>query len=234
MFKKALILFVMMFLPVQCFAGENAVDDEIQKINSVQTRIENVGVSVLNSNKLDKRIVFVFDETEAKKKLKLDKTLLDRQVIVYGYNYRFIEDDNELAAFLSRRIAEAFRSYDGALNGRVSSLKMKAAPKKYQIIFDKVAVDYMVRAGYNPVAMITLINKSHPQKRNDAISNTNLTSKRLAIIYEYIYTKYPYYLKHNEYFANKHYQNFLLTSRENRKMLEEKVKSRSRRVLQYE
>ena len=66
------------------------------------------------------------------------------------------------------------------------------------------------------------------------ISAHNLTSKRLAVIYEYIYIKYPYFLKNNKYIDNKYYQNFLLTSTANRKMLENKIKTNSRANLDYE
>lgn len=234
MFKRlGLFIFIIagfVFFPLNCFAIE---EEDILEECEVQKRLNAVGVNILNSNKIDKRIIFAYDNTEAEKKLKLDKTLINRQIAVYGYDYKFIEDDNELAAFLSRHIAEAYRSYSGVFNGRLSSLKMKAAPKKYQIVFDKIAVDYMVKAGYNPVAMITYINKSKMQKRTNSITQ-NLASKRLAIIYEYIFTKYPYYLKNNEYFHTINYQNFLLTSQNNRKMLEEKIKSGSKKELKYE
>ncbi len=231
-FKILLLSGFIMFFPLNCFAIE---DEEILKESKIQKRLDDVGVNILNSNKIDKRILFAYDKKEAKGKLDSikDKTLYNRQIVVYGYDYKFLEDDNELAAFLSRHIAEAFRSYSGAFNGRLSSLKMKAAPKKYEIVFDKIAVDYMVKAGYNPIAMITYINKSKVQKRTNSITE-NLTSKRLAIIYEYIYMKYPYYLKNNEYFHNVNYQNFLLTSKNNRKMLEEKIKSNSKERLKYE
>ena len=233
MFKKLLLFGFVMVFPLASFAIEDIKAEDIQKESAVQKRLNDVGVSILNSNKIDGRVVFVYDKTEVKEKLKLDKTSVDRQIIVYGYDYKFIEDDNELAAFLSRRIAEAYRSYPGLFKGRLNSLKIKAAPKKYQIIFDKIGVDYMVRSGYNPVAMITLVNKSYPQKRGDSLTN-NATSKRLAKIYEHICVKYPYYLVNNEYYNNKNYQNFLLTSQDNRKMLEEKLKNRSRKELNYE
>ncbi len=228
------------FSKESCFASDEwylkgSTQDVLKKENEIQTRINSIGTNILNSNKIDERIVFAYDRKEAEGKLDSikDKTLLNRQILVYGYHYKFIEDDNELAAYLSRHIAEAYRSYSGVFNGRLSSLKMKAAPKKYQIVFDKIAVDYMVKAGYNPIAMITFINKSEAQKRTNSITG-NLASKRLAIIYEYIYTKYPYYLKNNEYFFNVNYQNFLLTSQENRKMLEEKIKSGSKERIKYE
>ena len=56
--------------------------------------------------------------------------------------------------------------------------RIKAAPKKFEIVADKIAVDYMVKAGYNPIALITFIQKTVPQKRYDTISTKNLTSKR--------------------------------------------------------
>ena len=112
-----------MVFPLASFAIEDIKAEDIQKESAVQKRLNDVGVSILNSNKIDGRVVFVYDKTEVKEKLKLDKTLVDRQIIVYGYDYKFIEDDNELAAFLSRRIAEAYRSYPGLFKGRLNSLK---------------------------------------------------------------------------------------------------------------
>ena len=71
--------------------------------------------------------------------------------------------------------------------------------------------------------------------KEDVISALqNLASKRLAIIYEYIYTKYPYFLANNAYIENEHYQNFLLSSQENRRMLQEKIKTGSKKELKYE
>ena len=83
----------------------------------------------------------------------------------------------------------------------------------------------MVKAGYNPLGLITYINKSFPQARQDRFSSTNLTSKRLAYIYERIYTQYPNFLINNTYINNENYQNFLLTSLENRKKVVEKSKN---------
>ena len=131
-------------------------------------------------------------------------------------------------------IRDSSRTYDGIGNGWLTAVQIKAAPKKFETVADKRAVDFMVKAGYNPVALITFINKAFPQHYQDFISNKNLTSKRLALIYEYIYTKYPYYLANNEYLENPHYQNFLLNSTYNRKLLETKVKNGTRENLKYE
>lgn len=213
-----------------------AVDDSnLLKENAIQTRINNVGTKILNSNKLEKRVTFVYDETGKKKLLNADKSLTKRQVVVFGNAYKNIETDDELAAYIAREIPVALRSYDGLGNGLLSSVKIKAAPKKYELVFDKLAVDYMVKAGYNPLGLITYINKSCPQMRQDKFSGNNLTSKRLAYIYEKIYIQYPSFLVNNTYLQNEYYQNFLLTSLENRKKVAEKAKNpKASKGIKYE
>ena len=183
---------------------------------------------------IEKRVVFAYSEAEKSGLLEVDKDLTRRQVVVYSGKYKFVDSDDELAAVLARDIAIAVRTYDGIFNGSLRALQIKAAPKKFEIVADKTAVDYMVKAGYNPLGLITYIQKTSPQRRFDMISNKNLTSKRLAMIYEYIYMKYPYFLVNNTYLENVHYQNFLLTSVENRRMLHEKIKNHLKGKVKYE
>ena len=211
-----------------------ANEEKLTKENEIQTKINNCGYKILNSNQIENRIIFVYDDDGKKSILKNNKTLLDREIIVYQDAYKNMENIDEMAAFIAREIVIASRSYDGVANGFLRSLQIKAAPKKFEIVADKQAVDFMVKSGYNPIGLITYIQKTVSQKRQDLISTHNLTSKRLAIIYEYIYTKYPYYLKENPYFKTESYQNFLLTSINNRKMLEEKIKNNSKGNLKYE
>ena len=219
--KKILITIFSLIFSASVFASQDAV---LVEENNIQTRINNVGVKILNANKLEKRVTFVYNEEGKKSLVKADKTITKRQVVVFGDVYKNIASDDELAAYIAREIPAAVRSYKGG-TGLLSSVQLKAAPKKYELVFDKLAVDYMVRAGYNPLGLITYIHKSFPQARQDKISGSNLTSKRLAYIYEKIYTQYPSYLINNTYLENETYQNFLLTSLENRKKVAEKAKS---------
>ena len=126
------------------------------------------------------------------------------------------------------------KSYSGMWGGRIDSLQIAASSKKFEVVADKRAVDYMIKANYNPLALIAHINKTCPQKRSDKISRHNLTSKRMMYIYEYITYKYPEILANNEYLNNKHYQNFLLTSVSNRGKLEEKIRTKSTKAIKYE
>lgn len=209
-------------------------DQQIIEEQSIQSRINEIGTQILNANKIGGRIIFVYDKDAKDTLLKMDTTVSSRQIVMFRQYYKFIVDDNELAAYLAREISNAQRTFDGMGNGWLTAVQIKAAPKKFEMVADKRAVDYMVKAGYNPLALITFINKAFPQHYQDLISNKNLTSKRLAHIYEYIYTKYPYFVTNNEYLQNPYYQNFLLNSVENRRLLEEKIKSGSKEKLKYE
>jgi len=230
--KRFLIIIGCCLLTTSVFATDETV---LAEKNSIQCRIDYIGAKILNSNKLEKRVVFVYDDVAKSNFINNNKTITKRQVVVYKDAYNNIANDDELAAYLSREIPVAIRSYEGLGNGWLSSAKLKAAPKKYEIVFDKLAVDYMVKAGYNPLGLITYIHKTCPQARQDALSGHNLTSKRLANIYERIYTQYPSFIINNTYLENETYQNFLLTSQENRRLLKEKVRtSQWNKTLKYE
>lgn len=210
-------------------------DTETQTILNdmqIQNRISNIGFKLLNANKIDVRMAFVYNKKSPK--LKSEPALTRRQIVIYGNSIQFASDDNEIAAFLAREICKGAESYSGQMKGFVGSAQIKFAPKKYEMFFDKRAVDFMVKAGYNPLALITFINKSYEQKRFDRFSNHNLTSKRLANIYEYIYFQYPSFLANNEYIENEAYQHFLLSSIENRRKLQEKIRTGSKEKVKYE
>ena len=229
--KKIITLLALLLCTTPVFAATNS---NIAKETEIQTRIDSVAVKLLNHNKITKRIIFTYDKKEKKKALSTDKALTKRQVIIYDGLYQHVQTDDKLAAMLAREKAIAMKSYDGSFGGWVDSAQVALGSKKFETVSDKRAVDYLVNAGYNPLAVIVFINKTCPQKRHDTFSRHNLTSKRLARIYEYITYKYPQYLENNEYINNEYYQNFLLTSVENRKKLAEKIKAKATKDIDYE
>ncbi len=208
-------------------------ESQILKEQSLQQKVNNIGYRILNANKIDKPIVFTYT-VDNRPLLPVDTSVTKRQIMFYDVYFKYASNDDEIAAILAHDISKAVRSYDGAWGGWISAAQIKMAPKKYEIFADKRAVDYMVYAGYNPLGLITLIHKAYPQKRYDAISTTNLTSKRLAVIYEYIFTKYPQFLVNNEYINDEVYQNFLLDSVNNRLKLRQKMESGTTASPKYE
>ncbi len=203
------------------------------KEQTLQEKVGNIGYRILNANKIDKHIIFTYTAA-AKPLLPVDTSVTKRQIIFYDEYFKYTSNDDEIAAILAREISKAVRSYDGVWGGLISAAQIKMAPKKYEIFADKRAVDYMVYAGYNPLGLITYMYKTHPQKRYDTFSYTNLTSKRLAIIYEYIFKKYPQFLLNNEYITNQAYQSFLLNSVNNRLKLKQKLETGSTLSPKYE
>ena len=231
---KALFVLLLTFIGVLSVEAVeyHGLETKLRDEQSIQARIDEVGTLLLNSNAIERRIVFLHS---LKKRPKFnDKTISKRQVIYYDEYFKFTKNDDEIAAVLAREISKAVKSFDGAWGGFIDAAQIKMAPKKYEIYADKRAVDYMVNAGYNPLGLITYIHKAFPQRRYDRFSCSNLTSKRLAIIYEYIFVKYPQYLIENEYLMDETYQNFLLTSVNNRLKLEQKIRSGSKGPAYYE
>lgn len=230
--KRLIILFVVSF----CFFLEANAEEQVISVFEhdapIQKRINETGFRILNANKLDKHVTFSYNNKNVL--VKSDSSVIKRQVTIYDKDLKQIETDDELAALIAREVSFAMKSFYGAFGGFISSLQIKMAPKKYEIAADKRAVDYLVKAGYNPLGLITYINKACPQARQDKISSRNLTSKRLMYIYEKIYFNYPYFLVNNTYIDNPYYQNFLLNSIENRHLLEHKIRNRETGKLKYE
>lgn len=231
MIKKLLLGLAILIIATQT---QILACEQLEKENNIQTRIDSIGTNLLNTNKIPRRIIFTYNKKEKKAFLSTDKALTKRQIIIYDGLYQSVQTDDELAAMLAREISTALKSYDGMWGGTLDSIEVALGSKKFETVADKRAIDYMVNAGYNPVALIIFINKTCPQKRFDRFSRHNLTSKRLARIYEYITYKYPQYLENNELFENEYYQNFLLTSLENRIKLKEKIQNKSTEEIKYE
>lgn len=225
--KKFLILLVTMFSIMPAFSME--VD--LSKVGQQQKYINEIGFRILNANKIEHRMNFYYEPY--RKTVNAWSSFIDRRITVTQGILAYIDSTDEMAALLSHEIAHSANSYNGLFKGYFSTFKYSVSPRKYETSADKKAVDYMVNAGYNPVAIIVLYNKLHSQTRYEYYLQHPLTSRRLATIYEYIYRKYPAYLANNKYIENIYYQNFLLTSQENRKKLKQSVKTNSKTKIKY-
>ena len=206
---------------------------DVKTTNELQERMNSVGFKILNSNRIEKRFTFMAINRVYTRDFWTDVSSVNRIIWVKPVILPYIDNDDELAAVLSHSIAHGVDTYDGIMRGYISIVNYWVSPNKYDLKADKLAVDYMVNADYNPLALITILNKIGKQYRYDIFSNHTLVSRRMMLIYEYIYTKYPSILVDNEYKDNIYYQNFLLTSRNNRMKLLEKVKTGSKKKLNY-
>ncbi len=221
-------LIISMLLCIPTFAWDVKTDAELQ------ARVNLVGFNILNANRIEHRMRFMVINRVYTRDIWSDVSSINRTVWIKPCILPYIDNDDELAGILSHQIAHGVDTYEGALRGYVSIINYWVAPNKYDLKADKLAVDYMVNAGYNPLGYIVILNKIGQQYRYDVFSNHTLITRRMMHIYEYIYTKYPSILADNDYKDNVYYQNFLLTSRKNRLKLQDKIQSGSNKKVKYD
>lgn len=230
-----LLMVSILCFAIPAFAAEKIREDAPLKINKKvivdQKLISEIGFKMLNANKIDKRMVFTYSTKDV---ANAQAAHFNREIVIYKGLVKYMETEDELAAIIGHEISHAVDSYDGICRGLFEIVPHWFIPRKYERKADLRSIDYMVNAGYNPVAMIVIMNKSFGQNRYEVLGTHPLPSRRLAMVYEYIYTKYPAYLVNNAYIDNIYYQNFLLNSEHNRKKLEEKVKSGSKKKIRYD
>lgn len=224
------LMVTMLGLPTFAFSNNSEFmsNSEVRKASQ---KIDEIGFNILNSNGITKRMVFNFDTHNEKNAVTYSGS---REIVFYKGLLNKMQSDDEIAAVLSHEISHGVDSYNGILRGVFSGWGYYFQPKKYEYKADKRAIDYMVNAGYNPVAMIVMMSKCFGQNRFDWHRTHPLSTRRMMEVYEYIYKKYPEFLANNVYKNNIYYQNFLLTSQENRAKFKNKVETKSKKSIKYQ
>lgn len=220
-------------LILMCICTVPAFAWDVKTTAELQERMNSVGFNLLNSNRIEHRLIFMVINRVYTRDRWADVSSVNRTVWLKPCVLPYIDNDDELAGLLAHQISHGVDTYNGLFRGYISILNYWVAPNKYDLLADKRAVDYMINAGYNPLGYITILNKIMQQYRFDIFSNHTLVSRRMMHIYEYIYTKYPSILVDNDYKDNVYYQNFLLTSRKNRMLLKEKIEKGSKKRINY-
>lgn len=216
-----------------CLAPAFAVDGILisaKESAKEQRTVSEVGFRLLNANGIQTRAVFALATS---RKINAYCDSKSRMIVIYRSLYERCETEDELAAVLAHEIGHSVDTYAGPFRGIGTCIAMSYSPRKYESKADKRAIDYLVNAGYNPVAMIVVMSKNFPQGHYEVFSTHPLPTRRMMEVYEYIYKKYPEYLANNAYKDNIYYQNFLLTSQKNRAKFQEKVKTNSNKKVHY-
>ena len=190
-----------------------------------QQKINEVGFRLLNANRFPHRVHFVLNEaTKSKQIVNANARSFDRTVTVYKGILDYIDDDEELAAVLAHELGHMKQYSTG--NWLWRRITMFVTPKRYEYDADLKGIDYMVKAGYNPLSMISFLNKICEEKSGFhkfilyleelnylfllPIDTHPTGSKRLLHIYNYIRTNYPTYIAKG--YNNEYYINFLINN----------------------
>lgn len=210
---------IIMLFSTTCIADELDLDKETK----YQKQIMETGFKILNANRIDKRITFRYINNN---KVNAYAVAKGKNVLVFKGILPYFDDEDELAGIISHEIAHNIDFHMGFWK----RLSMRFAPKKYEIKADKKAVDYMVNAGYDPIAMIIAMNKLTGEPCWFEKSSAHPKgSKRLAYVYEYIYKKYPAYLVDNQGFINRFMQ-FLSFKAFSRHLVFNNIRCKARKI----
>lgn len=225
--KKVLILAALCLIglsanaEIMVFESNLTMDNIWEKTGKYEQKVISIGQRILYANKIDKRVAFRVDRT---KTVNAYSANWDKTVTVYLGLMRYMENDDEMAAVISHEIVHSLDAYGGPMKW----LAMSFNSSQYELKADTMAVDLMVKAGYNPIALITGDNKWMGEAQWDfgMFTSHPKTSKRLFEVYKYIYKKYPQYLN-SQMTASQSYQLFLISCEKDIKAFHQKEKERA-------
>ncbi len=223
--KKIVVLLCMMLFCSGAFAEvvftQSVTKENFWEKNGIEEqKVYDVGHKIIRANNL-KRAPIVVEKTP--KIINAFSNQYNKKVFISKGMLPYIENDDELAYILSHELSHSQEAYDGF----IKLMAMNANSKKYEYKADLNGIDYMVKAGYNPVAAIIMGNRILDEPLWDwgFLSSHPKGSKRLVEMYKYIYVKYPQYLN-SPMTQNIVYANFLSTMDYEIKKFEQKQKKR--------
>lgn len=178
------------------------MDNYWYKTGKTQEKVYSVAGKIISANNLTKRVpLVVINRTN---EVNANSNMFYKNITIYTGILRHISNDDELAFILGHEMAHSIEAYGGP----VKYLATMWNAKSYEMKSDLKAIDYMVKAGYDPISAIIIGNKVFDEPMWDwgFFAAHPKGSKRLVSMYKYIYKKYPQYLNspktNSPYFKN--------------------------------
>jgi len=208
--KRFLGLFIsfvlMMFNSVYAATSVSKTDWTTQ---SSLNRVTKIGKALLTKNNLPSQITFKVIETDEINAFASG----EKEICVYTGLLKFVNDDSELAGVIAHEIGHIINNHvakqsvvsaitsTAIANANISStaktgayiannLSMLKMSRTEEYEADITGVDLMTKAGYNPLAMVSVLYKISG-KYVDFIQTHPSGDKRTMYIYDYITYTYP-------------------------------------------
>ncbi len=199
--KLSFLIFMFLFSANISYADTTTMDT----INQIQTKVEPVLNNLKKHNNFQKNYMFV-------PYIDINKNITVYQDSSIRFNsgaLSIAENDDLIAGLLSIVIA---RSENGDVSrnqwkGFICGFGLITAPlfnpwvRGDLNVADLVSIEYLVRSGYNPVALEVLALRMSGDKNSgwsEFWSSAPNGSTRAKYIHKYIYDKYPQYLEDSE------------------------------------
>lgn len=229
--KKIFVLLSLLLL-------SNSVFAEDWDSAAALSRVNTIGTKLLKSSNIQQPIEFKVSEQEDINAY----ANLEKEIYVYKGLLQYVDDDTELAAVISHEIGHILNGHcakQGVLNTGIAVIASKAAQKYNQTAVaaaqqltvskisrtdefeaDLTGVDVMSKAGYNPLAMVSVLNKICGNYI-DILQTHPSGEKRLMNIYNYVSYNNPVQIQKG--FDSESYKKALLVIQPN---VEKRVKSK--------
>lgn len=219
MIRKILTIVFMLFITTGAFGVEN------WDSQSAIERVNTIGNKIISANGIKANVEFKVANEDAMNAY----ANLNKEVYVYKGLLENVTNDEELAAVISHEVGHILNGHcakQGVLNTGVGVLASLASRKvnSYALAAgqqlasakfsrndefeaDLTGVDLMTKAGYNPLAMISVLNKICGNYI-DILQTHPSGEKRLLNIYNYVEYNYPNKIKQG--FQSDSYEKALL------------------------
>lgn len=211
--KKLLILFLinlgLAVFAFPVFSAETNWDSDVNFKN-----VNTIGTKLLKANNLPSNITFkVSDEDTINAYANINE-----EVYIYRGLLQKVENDDELAAVIAHEMGHIINGHcakQSILNGVISSVNPNTTTQSGEVAValakqlssskisrsdeteaDLTAVDLLMKAGYNPLALISVLNKICGNYV-DILQTHPSGEKRLLAIFDYANYNYPATVKAN-------------------------------------
>ena len=211
--KIILTVICVLFCGISTMAATTATTTTNWDSAAAVQRVNTIGTKLIKANGIGQAITFkVSDQADVNAYANINK-----EVYVYKGLLQYVTDDQELAAVISHELGHILNGHcakQGVLNTGVNILANATAQatgnttaaaigqqlasskisRKDEFEADLTGVDIMTKAGYNPLAMISVLNKICGNYL-DILESHPSGEKRLLNIYNYVEYNYPAKLK---------------------------------------
>ena len=180
------------------------------------SHLNTIGQNIIKANKMPSTVTFkVTDNVD----MNTSNTNTTQYVYIYSGDLKYVENDNELAAVVAHEIGHLVNGHytkSSLLNGAISSFNPTTSSEKGAATVDLLkaissskvskdnqkeaditAVDLMMSAKYNPLALISVVYKSDIAKNGGLLDSDLSCEERIMNIYDYANYNYPAQVKAN-------------------------------------
>ena len=220
--KAVIILLVCIFVTISNAYSTGKTTNNVNQ--NAKNKIVNIGQTILTKNSLPREVTFnVVENQEANAYADANN-----QIVVYTGLLNLVENDDELAGILSHEVGHIMKSHcykqtfvnialnyvsskfkteKGAVGAQIAStLVSNKVSREYEYDADYTSADLVYKAGYNPLGLISALNKISGNYV-DILSDHPSGDKRLLALYDYINYNYPDAVKKS--YNTTSYKNFM-------------------------